>query len=82
MDNYQEYKQEFLDSLRADSAINGSDTQDEFLSCTLGMLEDFDEVQSPQKVGFGDNFTGVCIIFLMKFVMVRLQIISMIPTMP
>lgn len=55
MDNYQEYKQEFLDSLRADSAINGSDTQDEFLSCTLGMLEDFDEVQSPQKVGFGDK---------------------------
>lgn len=55
MDNYQEYKQEFLDSLRADSAINGSDTQDEFLSSTLGMLEDFDEVQSPQKVGFGDK---------------------------
>ena len=55
MDNYQEYKQEFLNSLRADSAINGSDTQDEFLSCTLGMLEDFDEVQSPQKVGFGDK---------------------------
>lgn len=55
MDNYQEYKQEFLDSLRADSAINGSDTQDEFLSCTLGMLEDFDEVQSSQKVGFGDK---------------------------
>lgn len=55
MDNYQEYKQEFLDSLRADSAINGSDTQDEFLSCTLGMLEDFDEVQSPLKVGFGDK---------------------------
>lgn len=55
MDNYQEYKQEFLDSLRADSAINGSDTQDEFLSWTLGMLEDFDEVQSPQKVGFGDK---------------------------
>lgn len=55
MGNYQEYKQEFLDSLRADSAINGSDTQDEFLSCTLGMLEDFDEVQSPQKVGFGDK---------------------------
>lgn len=55
MDNYQEYKQEFFDSLRADSAINGSDTQDEFLSCTLGMLEDFDEVQSPQKVGFGDK---------------------------
>ena len=55
MDNYQEYKQEFLDSLRADSAINGSDTQDEFLSCTLGMMEDFDEVQSPQKVGFGDK---------------------------
>lgn len=55
MDNYQEYKQEFLDSLRADSAINCSDTQDEFLSCTLGMLEDFDEVQSPQKAGFGDK---------------------------
>jgi hypothetical protein len=55
MDNYQEYKKEFLDGLRADSAINGSDTQDEFLTCTLGLLEDYDEIQDSQKLGFGDK---------------------------
>ena len=55
MDNYQDYKKEFLDTLRTDSAVNGSDTQDEFLSCTLGMLEDYDEIQNSQKLGFGDK---------------------------
>ncbi|MGN0813067.1 MAG: AIPR family protein [Candidatus Coproplasma sp.] len=55
MDNYQEYKKEFLDMLRTDSAVNGSDTQDEFLSCALGLLEDYDEIQDSQKLGFGDK---------------------------
>ncbi|MCD8372940.1 MAG: AIPR family protein [Clostridia bacterium] len=55
MDSYQKYKRDFLDELRADSAINGSDTEDEFLSRTLGMLEDYDEIQDSQKLGVGDK---------------------------
>ena len=55
MDSYKEYKREFLENLRADSAVNGADTQDEFLSCTLGMLEDYDEVHDAWKTGLGDK---------------------------
>ena len=35
--DYQEYKKEFLESLRNDSAINGTDTEDEFLNRTLSL---------------------------------------------
>ena len=38
MSDYEEYKTEFLESLRADSAISGSDTVDEFLTRTLGTV--------------------------------------------
>lgn len=55
MDSYKEYKREFLENLRADSAVNGADTQDEFLSCTLGILEDYDEVHDAWKTGLGDK---------------------------
>ena len=55
MENYQDYKKDFLDELRADSAINGSDTGDEFLARTLGMLEGYDEIQDPIKLGVGDK---------------------------
>ncbi len=34
MNEYQEYKREFLDQLRADSAISGAETEDEFLNYT------------------------------------------------
>ena len=55
MSDYEEYKAEFLESLRADSAISGSDTVDEFLTRTLGMLVDYDEIQDPQRIGCGDK---------------------------
>ena len=55
MSDYEEYKSEFLESLRADSAISGSDTVDEFLTRTLGMLADYDEIQDPQRIGCGDK---------------------------
>lgn len=55
MSDYEEYKSDFLESLRADSAINGSDTVDEFLTRTLGMLTDYDEIQDPQRIGCGDK---------------------------
>ena len=43
MASFQEYKNDFIERLRADSAINGSDTEDEFLASTLSLLEEFDE---------------------------------------
>lgn len=55
MADFQEYKSEFLESLRADSAINGSDTEDEFLNRTLELLSDYDEIQDPIRLGFGDK---------------------------
>ena len=55
MSDYEEYKSEFLESLRADSAISRSDTVDEFLTRTLGMLVDYDEIQDPQRIGCGDK---------------------------
>lgn len=45
MENYEVYKKEFMESLRADSAISGSDTEDEFLSRTLDMLCGYDEIR-------------------------------------
>ncbi len=56
--DYQEYKHDFLESLRNDSAINGSETEDEFLNRTLGILTEFDEVQDPMRVGMGDKKVG------------------------
>ena len=53
--DYQEYKQEFLESLRHDSAINGTDTEDEFLNRTLSMLVDYEEVDDPVRFGMGDK---------------------------
>lgn len=55
MEGYEEYKRDFMESLRADSAISGSDTEDEFLSRTLDMLSDYDEIQDPERLGFGDK---------------------------
>ena len=49
--DYQAYKKEFLESLRNDSAINGTDTEDEFLNRTLSLLVDYDEVNDPVQIG-------------------------------
>ncbi len=53
--DYQEYKKEFLDILRADSAHSGTDTEDEFLNHTLDLLMDFNELDSPEMTGMGDK---------------------------
>ncbi len=54
MDN-QEYKEEFLETLRADSAHSGTDTEDEFLNHTFDLLMDFNELDSPERTGMGDK---------------------------
>lgn len=46
--DYQEYKEDFLNTLRADSAHSGTDTEDEFLNHTLDLLMDFNELDSPE----------------------------------
>ena len=53
--DYPEYKEQFLNMLRADSAHSGTDTEDEFLSHTLDLLMDFDELDSPEMTGMGDK---------------------------
>lgn len=53
--NYQEYKKEFLTELRNESAISGSDTEDEFVGRTLDILSEFDEIEEPVRIGMGDK---------------------------
>lgn len=55
MNDIQEYKKEFLQRLRDDSAINGTDTEDEFINHILDLLSDYDDLQSPQRVNCGDK---------------------------
>lgn len=53
--DYQEYKEDFLNTLRADSVHSGKDTEDEFLNHTLDLLMDFNELDSPEMTGMGDK---------------------------
>lgn len=53
--DYQEYKEDFLNTLRADSVHSGTDTEDEFLNHTLDLLMDFNELDSPEMTGMGDK---------------------------
>jgi len=53
--DYQEYRKDVLDMLRVDSAHNGTDTEEEFLNYALELLEDFDEIDSPEMTGMGDK---------------------------
>jgi len=53
--DYQEYKHDFLESLRNDSAISGAETEDEFLNRTLEILTAFDEIEDPVRIGMGDK---------------------------
>lgn len=53
--DYSEYKKDFLTELRNESAISGSDTEDEFIGRTLDILTDFDEIEDPVRVGMGDK---------------------------
>lgn len=53
--DYQEYKEDFLNTLRADSVHSGTDTEDEFLNHTLDLLMDFNELDSHEMTGMGDK---------------------------
>ena len=53
--DYQEYKHDFLESLRNDSAISGAETEEEFLNRTLEILTDFNEIEDPVRIGMGDK---------------------------
>ena len=53
--DYQEYREEFLNTLRADSAHSGTDTEYEFLNHSLDLLMDFNELDSPEMTGMGDK---------------------------
>ncbi len=53
--DYQEYKKDFLEMLRNDSAIGGTDTEDEFLDKTLELLSSFSEIEDPSRIGMGDK---------------------------
>lgn len=53
--DYQEYKEDFLNTLRADSVHSGTDTEDEFLNHTIDLLMDFNELDSPEMTGMGDK---------------------------
>lgn len=53
--NYQEYKDNFMDTLRADSVHSGTDTEDEFMNYVLDLMVDFDELFSPEMTGMGDK---------------------------
>ena len=48
--DYTEYKSTLLNNLRSDAQINGTDTEDEFISYTLDILSEFDEVTDPHIV--------------------------------
>lgn len=53
--DYQEYKEDFLNTLRADSAHSGTDTEDEFLNRAFDLLIEFNELDSPERTGMGDK---------------------------
>lgn len=48
-----EYRREFIEGLRADAAINCTDTDDEFVARSLEILESLGEVNDPVKFYFG-----------------------------
>lgn len=53
--DYAEYKHDLLENLRNESAISGSDTADEFIDYSLGILSEFDEIEDPVRIGIGDK---------------------------
>lgn len=53
--DYTEYKSTLLNNLRSDAQINGTDTEDEFISYTLDILSEFDEVTDPHIVNMWDK---------------------------
>lgn len=52
---YQEYRKNFLQNLRDESAIDGNDTEDAFINKALDILCEYEEIQSPQRIRSGDK---------------------------
>jgi len=52
---YQEYKKEFLDSIREDATILGSDIANEFIIRALSILKDFGEMDDPSILELGEK---------------------------
>ena len=50
--DYQEYKSEFLNEIRANAAVRGADAEDEFIERTFSLLESVDEFQDPIRHDF------------------------------
>ena len=59
--DYQEYKHDFLESLRNDSAISGAETEEEFLNRTLEIL--VDEFNLEQQIYIGRDEGGKVVHF-------------------
>ncbi|MCQ2122988.1 MAG: AIPR family protein [Fibrobacter sp.] len=55
---YQEYRKNFLQNLRNESAIDGTDTEDAFINKALDILCEYDEIQAPQRIRSGDKIVS------------------------
>ncbi len=53
--NFEEYISDFISELRADAAVNQTDTADEFYTKTLEMLQDNGDFDDPVLFYFGKN---------------------------
>ncbi len=52
----QDFRIEFLDEIRADAAVNGTDAANEFLNKSFEMLHELGELQDPIPYYFGKTF--------------------------
>ncbi|MEG1313108.1 MAG: AIPR family protein [Bacilli bacterium] len=50
--DYQEFKRDFLNEIRLDASIRGTDSEDEFIDKTFSILESVDEFDSPIRHDF------------------------------
>ncbi len=50
---FTEYEKDFVQTLRNDAAISGTDAEDEFIDKALSLLADYDELTDPVKYYFG-----------------------------
>ncbi len=52
---YAEYRTNFMETLRNQAAFNETDTEDEFIEKTFGILTDFNEITDPHRIDMGDK---------------------------
>ena len=51
--DFKDYQLEFIESVRNEAAISGTDAEDEFIDRALDILSEFDEIQDPIRLYFG-----------------------------